>query len=826
MNYYFSFLLLSSLIISIICVIPEWNLEKAGEDLLSSSNEYIYTATERLMHDVYLKMTRKITKSNNTVNYINHLYMSYNYGNIQERDVPFDFVESFYRIGSDYIVCPKGPFHPYNLNTGQNISVTGFQKKGLKDWDLRCFKHENNNIAFFLVFYLMNGNNHFFYTTYGEYNWGYMQENFADELYDFKLEDAYYYIPEKDREYSMMPLLKEGNNLTLIGKVVVLKNDKKDVFTPDEKERIVLCLIKKYTQAYYSSNNNSFYFITYDDIYNFTSGYILTSNNNKGINHFDWAENIIINNNTPFEFIEKGFEIEVMNIMLYNRFVYYKLKNINNEKIYHGIFDIVANKVIFNTKEKINYFIPFSNTSILAITPTTAYKICMYNDNGECAEECSEQYKYDIDGNTCSSSSICENNKITFIPSGICIDSCDERFYIKNNNQCGLCKDFYPEGNAYKLVNGTNCRGFNSASMEYYNEDLKLLKCKNGFKLENNDCVSEGKECYKLCEKNKCTDYSDKEDDQKCTSCIDNYYLEKGNCKQNCSERYAISGKECIPCSDNNCESFTINTCNCNKCKDNFFLNISDICDQCDLSCAKCEGHSNNCTACDDSHFLFEYKCYNCATNCNKTESDNCKCNECNKGYYVKDYLCYNCINNCDVCNNSTKCDKCANDYYINAEGSCSPCPLNCKERESDNCQCKSCDEHFFLKEQKCESCSTKCKTCENGTFEGNDNCLSCDVNSEYKYLLNDTNNRTCVENCTLIGRDFSEDKKMCILLNNTKEENFNKEADYILWIFVIIIVIILIVISACILKKCCFSSKDTLLEDISKDLDEKELFE
>ena len=182
--------------------------------------------------------------------------------------------------------------------------------------------------------------------------------------------------------------------------------------------------------------------------------------------------------------------------------------------------------------------------------------------------------------------------------------------------------------------------------------------------------------------------------------------------------------------------------------------------------------------------------------------------------------------NNCDVCNNSTKCDKCASDYYINAEGSCSPCPSNCKERESDNCQCKSCDEHFFLKEQKCESCSAKCKTCENVTFEGNDNCLSCDVDSEYKYLINDTNNRTCVENCTLIGRGFSKDKKMCILLNNTKEENFNKEADYFLWIFVIIIVIILIVISACILKKCCFSSKDTLLEDISKDLDEKELFE
>ena len=38
--------------------------------------------------------------------------------------------------------------------------------------------------------------------------------------------------------------------------------------------------------------------------------------------------------------------------------------------------------------------------------------------------------------------------------------------------------------------------------MDYFNEKLKLLKCKNNYRLINNDCVPN---CYKLCEDNKCS---------------------------------------------------------------------------------------------------------------------------------------------------------------------------------------------------------------------------------------------------------------------------------------------------------------------------------
>ena len=133
MKIFLSFLLIFSSIISIFCVIPEWNLDKAGEELLSSSSdEYSYTTIERLMFGVYLKMTRKIKRENNIANYTNELYMSYNYDHIIQKEVPFDFVENFYLINDNYIVCPKGPYHPYNFDTGEFIEVNGFKKKGIE----------------------------------------------------------------------------------------------------------------------------------------------------------------------------------------------------------------------------------------------------------------------------------------------------------------------------------------------------------------------------------------------------------------------------------------------------------------------------------------------------------------------------------------------------------------------------------------------------------------------------------------------------------------------------------------------------------------------
>ena len=60
---------------------------------------------------------------------------------------------------------------------------------------------------------------------------------------------------------------------------------------------------------------------------------------------------------------------------------------------------------------------------------------------------------------------------------------------------------------------------------EYYNEEKKLLKCKNGYILENSQCVPH---CYSTCQT--CSEYSDNKDDQKCESCKENYILEGTNC--------------------------------------------------------------------------------------------------------------------------------------------------------------------------------------------------------------------------------------------------------------------------------------------------------
>ena len=1018
MNVYFSLLIYCFLIFSIFCVIPQWNLLNIGEKL-SDSLPYEYSLIHRSMYNVELEMTRKILIEDGKLTYKNYLKVNYYGNNELYKEVPFDFVESFYYINDNYIICPKGAHHPYNLNTGKYIKIP-FEKKGIQDWDMRCYKHENNGLTFFLVFYLMNGEKNLFYTTYGEYSWGEMP-TFSEELYDYKLESNYYYN-NLERQYPIMSLMKNGENLTLIGKVIYLKNDGKNQYIPPDSEYEKIESINRYTQAYFDNYTNSFYYITYDNVDNFLSGYVITTNTDRKVNGYDWAK-VTHNNITPFEFIDE-VEIEEMNFMLYNKFVYYKIKDKNNNKIYHGVLDVIMNKVIFNTDEEINYFLPFSSNAMLAITPTAAYKICLYKSNGECVEDC-DKYNLDIDGNKCGSSSDCPENKKMLMPNKICIESCDNTYLIEKEGQCGLCKDLFPEEKPYKLINGTECMAeYEKKSMEFINENLKILKCKSGFKFENNECISD-KKCHQNCLS--CDEYSEDIEHQKCTSCIDGLYLEGENCKENCSEGYGKNeeDKTCIKCEYDLCESFISNTCDCEKCIGKYFLNSSNLCSSCDESCEECIDVFDKCTKCDNNHFLFENKCYNCPNNCSKTEQDSCKCLKCDKGFYVEKYICKNCINNCDecsdstkcenckegffvddegickdcplncnktepdsckclkcdkgfyvenyicknclancdtcsnstkcenceegyfvndedtcqscssnckkteadsckcsecdkgfhvdkyicknciincdTCSNSTKCENCKEGYFVNENGQCQSCPLNCKTKDIDGCQCKICIDEYFLKNKDCEKCDTNCKTCidesthctscesdnyfinnenkcqeclkdcktcskvdsnctscedkkylnkenkceacsevcgtcSSGKTDGNDNCDSCNINSEYKYLIEDTNNKTCVKNCTELGRDFIEGNKCGPKKNNSVpvtpdnnnpngDESEKNGTDYLIWIFVAIIAIFLIVITICIVKKCCYNKdSNSFYDDITNELDEKEI--
>ena len=92
--------------------------------------------------------------------------------------------------------------------------------------------------------------------------------------------------------------------------------------------------------------------------------------------------------------------------------------------------------------------------------------------------------------------------------------------YVLKDNQCGLCKQIYPD-TPYKLINTPKCLSQTDIpeGAEIYNSKLYLLKCKSGYKLQDGLCVTN---CYETCAT--CSEYSEDKNDQKCLTCNSNFY--------------------------------------------------------------------------------------------------------------------------------------------------------------------------------------------------------------------------------------------------------------------------------------------------------------
>ena len=428
------------------------------------------------------------------------------------------------------------------------------------------------------------------------------------------------------------------------------------------------------------------------------------------------------------------------------------------------MFDIVSNKIIFNTKENITKFIPHTDGAMLAITNKTAYKICAYTNNNACTDTCSDNnYLLDIDGNICGSS--CPSGKYLFKPSGVCINQCDQSLYILEGNTCELCKD-KNNSTPYKLVNGTDCLSEIPKGAEYYNENLKLLKCRDGYHLENNTCMQN---CYELCQT--CTEISTDESNQMCLECRKGFNLDSNNNCQ-CPLGEEKKNKTCEKCSSK-CGTFKLNSCDCSSCNSSYYL-INNTCEKCSEPCTTCETEATKCTGCNSSFFLDNYKCQDCPTNCKEQDSPSCKCKTCDDGLYLDSFYCKNCSSNCKNCNNAEKCNECFNGFY--------------------------------KKDDSCHQCDENCETCDGGK-EGDSNyhCLSCNKAKANKYLIKENNMNICVENCSQYNMTTDNEKFICVNPNNTPE----KDVDYMLWIFVAIIGIILILISIFICKKICAKNND-----------------
>ena len=272
--------------------------------------------------------------------------------------------------------------------------------------------------------------------------------------------------------------------------------------------------------AFFKNLSYSFYWINYntENISDFESGYSLNENINNNIYNFD----IKYHHKSPFEFVD-NVKIEKIKFIYGNKYVYYKLHNNDKNIDYHGILDVVLNKIIFNTDEDILEFEPYSNNSMLAITKNSIYKICaIRNDDDTCIETCSnsvdvfDSSKYNRcgDENTCSLKSM---------PDEICINSCDENlYYLKDNKECWLCKDFETEG-IFKLINTTGCLREKIENSHYVNEYLNLIACNEYYKYDNNSKSCVPFKCHANCDL--CREFSNMDDNQKCITCKKKSFL-------------------------------------------------------------------------------------------------------------------------------------------------------------------------------------------------------------------------------------------------------------------------------------------------------------
>ena len=452
---------------------------------------------------------------------------------------------------------------------------------------------------------------------------------------------------------------------------------------------------------------------------------------------------------------------------------------------------------------------PHSETEMLALTKSEAYVICAMKDEstGKCVDYCSEEkYYLDTEGNKCGSSE-CPSDKIMFVPSGVCIQSCDLDYYVTRNNTCGLCKYFYPDDYPYTLMGSNECLNEISLSntMEVYNLKLKIYKCINGYKASGNKCVVD-KECPENCLE--CTNTA-------CTKCNTSYFLNDGVCQEHCSKgKSPNSDNECEDCNKKKCSNFEIDSCDCTECIESTFLKNKN-CYDCDSSCKTCEGEATKCTSCQPGNqFLENNKCYDCGDGNCETKEANCKCKSCKSGFFLNsNYKCESCISDCTTCKDSKTCDKCKDDFYINTEGKCAKCPDSCATKKPGSCQCATCKEGYFMNaDEECQECISPCNSCEksannctsciDGYFMNEirecaqcdySKCKTCSLNKEHcescndgLYLVKENNTcQNCDEHCETCSSGEEDGNYNCLSCKNDTDsiyvsDNDNKELENI----------------------------------------------
>ena len=331
----------------------------------------------------------------------------------------------------------------------------------------------------------------------------------------------------------------------------------------------------------------------------------------------------------------------------------------------------------------------------------------------------------DVDGNYCLDS--CQSGKYILLSERVCISKCDNSIYALKGSNCGLCRDLENE-KKYKIINSNVCLSQSEIPInsEVYNSAFYLLKCKSGYQLSDDgkDCIPH---CYITCQT--CSDYSVDENDQKCLTCNNSYYLENEKCILKIPTTIPTTIIRQIPitiskidCLDEKCltcneESNKLGLClTCNEAKGYKKVNYTIVYTQF-LNCIKSSDPKYKSYYFNEA--LQEYRpCYKTCKKCLKSgnpETHNCL--ECENGYMFRPGN--NTYNNCVAFSEfyymssynqfkSLKIYQCPEEakYYIKNKKSC-----------IDNCQ--KDNEYRFLYNGNC------LKECPTGTTSNNYICIA-----------------------------------------------------------------------------------------------------
>ena len=468
MKYLIYSLLFFHSLIYITSIFDEWNFEKASYNLLKASNNYAYSHIiyNYSISDYDIILTKVINKADNSIDDNNFLEINDKINNDKYSfNVDWEDIDNIIYYNNIIHICPKGRFHPYFLNNYElnNHNMYNFPDD-VNDWNLKCFLYDD-------LFFAIYNNQNFLYTFNSDLN-GWIKLSF-----DFRINDLLWKeIKKVENNYYQLPglIIYNDNNIALAKLNLII-----DFSISIDVESYNNLTTGLYISKIYSDfeENNKFYFLTYNTN-KIRSGFYI---DDKSIN-LDNIENIKPNINSDLNL--KDAIIYSMHIIKGTRYAYYIIEGINS-MIFHGILDIITNKILFNTKETLNKFIPLSKYSMLAITKESAYEICAISAEGKCIEKCeNDNIIINYEG-----PNYCKCPNLYFIPGYKCIHTCDLKFYINNNlNQCGLCKDL--GGNKiYKLINTTECLEEKPNNTIFYDEDLSLLICDNKSYFENGTCI-------------------------------------------------------------------------------------------------------------------------------------------------------------------------------------------------------------------------------------------------------------------------------------------------------------------------------------------------